>query len=209
MNEFIFRFPAGTPPMTFAALAARLSDLCDRANCLADIVRIGTTVELRWSGRNHSAVMVRLYSTTIAILTKDGTVEFPNDDPHLATTEWISKIIYDNGLGDRAWRIRRHASDGAGPEASRGRAGLLCIDGDRSKPVHGRVHLADRDRIARNQDSRERWAAEMAFRSQHPDEWYADLLATKPTQGMPDYRSRVAPALWRGTGHQPDLADVR
>ena len=37
----------------------------------------------------------------------------------------------------------------------------------------------------------------------------ADLAAALPHQGMPDYRDRVPPALWRGTLHQPDLADIR
>ena len=209
MNEFIFRFPTDMPPMTFEALAARLADLCDRGNCLADVAEIGSTVKLRWNGRDHSAVLVRLYSTTIAILGKDGTIRFPNDDPHMATREWISKIIHDNGLGRNAWRIPRRVSDGPGPEVKRGRAGLLCIDGDRGKPVHGPVYHMDRERMARDRDFREKWAAEMAFRSLHPDEWEADLAAALPHQGMPDYRDRVPPASWRGTLHQPDLTDIR
>jgi hypothetical protein len=209
MAEFLFRWPADTPEMTFESLAARLSDLCDRANCLADTVQIGTTVELRWHGRDHSAVMVRLYSTTIAVLADDGTIRFPNDDPHMTTREWIGKIIYDNGLGGSAWRIRRRASDGQGPAVARGSAGLLCIDGDRDKPVHGPVHRVDRDRIARNQENREQWAAEMAFRSLHPDEWDADLAAAKPHQGMPDYRPRVDARYWQDTRHRPSLSDIR
>jgi hypothetical protein len=207
--NYIFRFPADTPPMTFEALAARLSALCDHANCLSDYVQIGTTVQLRWNSRDHSAILVRLYETTIVILAKDGTIRFPNDDPHKTTNEWISRIVRDNGLGSGVCRIRRRKSDGPGPAASLGQAGLLCIDGDRDKPVHGRTWTADRERIARNLDRAEQWAAEMAFRRQHPAEWEADLAAAQPGQGMPDYRDRVAPALWRGSRRRPDLCDIR
>jgi hypothetical protein len=148
MNQYIFQFPAGTPPMTFDALAHMLDELCDVERCMSCYARIGSTVQVRWHVRNRSAVTVRLYETTIAILTADGTIRFPNDDPHMATTEWISKIIYDNGLGGRAWRIRRHAADGPGPEVARGRAGLLCIDGDRDKPVYGRAWTVAREHAA-------------------------------------------------------------
>lgn len=209
--SYVFTFPADTPPMTFEALAARLASLCDSANCLADCIEIGSTVQARWNGRSHDKILVRLYQTTIAILGKDGTIQFPNDDPHMTTTRWIERIVYDNGLGHRVGRIPRRVADGPGPELprSRGKAGLLVIDWDRSAPVHGRVWAVDRERIARNRDFREQWAASMAFRSLHPEEWAADLAAAKPHQGTPDYRDRVDPALWRGSAHEPDLADIR
>ena len=209
MSPHPFYFPADTPEMTFTALAARLQAVCSRSQCMSCYATIGTTVQVRWRTTGRSSILVRLYETTIAILSWDGTIRFPNDDPHMTTTEWISKIIYDNGLGSRAWRIRRRASDPPGPEISRGRAGLLCIDGDRDKPVHGRPWLLNPERIARNRDFREKWAAEMAFRSQHPDEWDADLAAALPHQGMPDYRDRVDPRFWQGTRSRPDLADIR
>jgi hypothetical protein len=138
VNDYQFRWPADVPEMTFAALAARLSELCDRANCVSDYVPLGTTVQVRWHTRDHSSILVRLYDTTIAVLTSDDTIRFPNDDPHMATTAWIARIVRDNGLGHSVQRIRRRAGDGPGPEMSRGQAGLLVIDGDRDKPVHGR-----------------------------------------------------------------------
>lgn len=207
MGEYIFRWPADTPEMTYEGLAARLGaagcDSHDRHGrwCTA---KIGTTVTLRWC---REAVQVQLYSTTIAFILP-GTVVFPNDDPHTATTEWIARIVRDNGIGNGAGRIRRRKSDGPGPMMARGQAGLLCIDYDRDKPVFGPVHQVNRKRMAADRDHRERWAAEMAFRRDHPDEWKADLAAAQPGQGMPDYRSRVDPALWRGSRHRPDLADI-
>jgi hypothetical protein len=209
MSEFLFRFPANTPEMTFDALAHRLDGLCDQEGCTSCYDQIGSTIQVRWYGRRRIGLMVRLYETTIAILGSDDTIKFPNDDPHKTTTEWISKIIHDNGLGRNAWRIRRHAADGPGPEVARGQAGLLCIDGDRGKPVHGRTWTVDRKRIARNRDWAEQWAASMAFRRLHPAEWDADLAAAKPHQGTPDYRDRVDPALWQDTRHQPSLSDIR
>lgn len=209
MRSFIFRFPADTPPMTFEDLAALLSDLCDRANCLSDYVQIGTTIQIRWNGRNHDAILVRLYETTIAILGKDGLIRFPNDDPHKTTTEWISKIIRDNGLGSGAARIRRRKSDGPGLSTGFGRTGLLVIDGDRSRPVHSRIWEIDREKIARDLDHAERWAAEMYWAGTHRAEWEADLAAAVPGGGMPDYRDRVDPVHWRGSRHRPSLSDIR
>lgn len=143
MSEYIFRFPAAMPELTFEALTSRLRALCDREQCTSCYDEIGTTVQVRWI-RSKNAIMIRLYGTTIAILSDDGSVQFPADDPHLTTTEWITRIVRDNGLGNRVWRIRRHASDGPGPEVQRGHAGLLVIDGDRDKPVHGRVWARNR-----------------------------------------------------------------
>lgn len=139
MNSYQFKWPADMPEMTFDALAARLRAVCDRERCMSCPAKIGSTVTLRWHVSDKSAVMVRLYQTTIAILTADGTVRFPNDDPHQATTAWIERIVRDNGLGWRVGRIRRHAADGPGPVTPRGEAGLLVIDFERRKPVHGRA----------------------------------------------------------------------
>jgi hypothetical protein len=208
VNHYLFRFPDDVPPMTFEALAARLRAICGHARCMSCYDTIGTTVQVRWHTADRSSVMVRLYDTTIAVLTDDGTIRFPNDDPHMATTEWISKIVRDNGLGSWVGRIRRRKADGPGPETSRGQAGLLVVDG-RDAPVHGRVWTVNRERIARNLDWAEQWAAEMAFRSQNPQRWAADLAASVPGGGMPDYRDRVDPALWRGSHRQPDLSDIR
>ena len=209
MNEYIFRFPADTPPMTFDDLALRLEETCDQERCTSCYARIGTTVQVRWHTAGRSALLVRLYETTIAILEADGAIRFPNDDPHMATAEWISRIVRDNGLGSGVGRIRRRRADGPGPEGTRGMAGLLVIDGDRDKPVHGRAWTQDRERMARDQDFAEKWAAEMTFRSLHPDQWKADLAAAQPHQGMPDYRNRVDARHWQGSRRRPSLSDIR
>lgn len=143
MTQYPFRLPVkGMPLMTFEVLAARLNKVCDHyrnPRCTSCTDKIGTTVTLRWHTPTRSALQVRLYDTTIAILTGSGAVKFPNDDPHMTTTEWISRIIADNGLGSGAGRIRRHKADGPGPEGPHGQAGLLCIDGNRENPVHDRL----------------------------------------------------------------------
>jgi hypothetical protein len=153
-SEFIFCFPADMPEMTFEALAARLRAVCDRDRCTSCTSKIGSTVQIRWRTTGRSSILVRLYETTIAVLSWDGTVRFPNDDPHMATTQWISRIVYDNGLGSNVGRIRRRKADGPGPEMARGQAGLLTIDSNRDTPVHGRIWTVNRERIARNRDFR-------------------------------------------------------
>jgi len=190
MSPHPFYFPADTPEMTFTALAARLQAVCSRSQCMSYYATIGTTVQVRWRTTGRSSILVRLYETTIAILSWDGTIRFPNDDPHMTTTEWISKIIYDNGLGSRAWRIRRRASDPPGPEISRGRAGLLCIDGDRDKPVHGRPWCSTRSGSP---------ATGISVRSGRP-RWPS--AASTRTSGTPTWppRCRTRGCLTTGTG---------
>lgn len=212
MSNYIFTYPAGTPPMTFEELSARLNAVCNHyrnPRCTSCTARIGTTITLRWHTADRSSLAVILYETTIAVLTSDETVRFPNDDPHRATSMWIEKIVQDNGIGQYVGRVRRRKADGLGPELNRGRAGLHVIDWNRDKPVHGRVYLIDRERMAAQQDANERWAAEMTYRDQNPDQWYADLKAAQPGEGMPDYRGVVDPKHWRNSRHRPDLCDIR
>ncbi len=140
MNEYIFRMPADTPPLTFTALRER----CQRQNYAnSGIGKIGTTVTLyhmAWPDRDGVAeeyIQFRLYGLMLARIYADR-VEFTDtDDPHMATTAWLAQIVVDNHLGGGVFRIRRHAADGPGPQVPRGRAGLLAINGDRDKPVVG------------------------------------------------------------------------
>jgi hypothetical protein len=141
MSNYIFRFPAGTPAMTYGGLMRYVS-----SHHGPDEVPIGKTVRVRIrrpGGPGHEVIDVYLYGTRIARLTQHGAVTFGRtDDPHLATTEWVSRIVRDNGLGNRAWRIRRRKADGPGPQVRRGHAGLLTIDGDRRRPVFGHLYQA-------------------------------------------------------------------
>lgn len=209
MVEYVFRYPKDTPEMNYNTLAARLRAVCDRERCTSCPLAIGSTVTVRWHDRARSSVMVQLYDTCIAVM-DEHTVRFPNDDPHQTTTEWICKIVADNGLGGNVGRIRRRKADGPGPETRRGgQAGLLVIDFDRDAPVHGRVWSVDYGRLARTHEFAEQWAAEMAYRRINPEQWEADLTAAQPGQGMPDYRSLVDSSHWAGSRHQPDLSDIR
>lgn len=150
MNDYIFRMPAGTPDLTFAGLAARLREVCDLPRCKACCLAIGTTVRVSRAGGRRDALDFSLYGTVIARISM-GTVYFPETgDAHLATTEWLSRIVHDNGIGSRVWRIRRHAADGPGAPVARGYAGLLVIDGDRARPAEGY-------RYAAGQPGREPW----------------------------------------------------
>jgi len=137
MGNYIFRFPAGMPRLTFAGLKA-ITDNYGTG-------KIGTTVTIQESVRSLSGpgetyILFQLYDTVLARIFP-GRVEFAGcDDPHMSTTAWLGKIARDNGLGSTAGRIRRHASDGLGPYVPRGRAGLLTIDFDRDRPVIGRTY---------------------------------------------------------------------
>ena len=208
MNDYIFRMPEGTPKLTFEALSAQLDALCDRPRCTPCTLAVGTTVTICWHGaaRGH-AVAFQLYGLGIAVISQK-LVQFPvTGDAHIATTGWLAKIIRDNGLGSSAWRIRRHKADGPGTPAARGRAGLLCIDGDRDRPVEGHGYPVDHARIAQDRDYAERWAAELEFRRLHPAQWEADLAAAKAGSGMPDYRDRVT--VPPGPHSRPSLSDIR
>jgi len=138
---YIFRFPADTPELTYAALAPLVTRACGSyEQCTSCHLKIGTTVTARWN-RRGDAIIVRLYDLDIATLYRGSIVSFTyTDDGHGATREWIDRIIWDNALGLRPWRIRRRKSDGPGPVVARGEAGLLCMGGDRNRPVFGHVY---------------------------------------------------------------------
>lgn len=135
MGQYIFRFPAGVPKLTYEALETYvLATPMGRMNVRRDI---GTTVTVTLE---HDSARVRLYGYTLAVLRSHQVAFNSTDDPHMSTSAWLSKIIRDNGIGGLAWRIRRHASDGEGPCVPRGHAGLLTIDGDRNRPVFGNTY---------------------------------------------------------------------
>lgn len=139
MGGYVFRMPASTPRLTFS----RLKAITDNYGA----GRIGKTVTIQESVRSLSGegehyILFQLYELPIARIFRDR-VEFAGtDDPHMATTAWLGKIIRDNGIGAGVWRVRRFASDPEGPCVPRGHAGLLTIDGDRSRLVFGQAYPA-------------------------------------------------------------------
>lgn len=137
MPGFIFRMPANVPDLTYESLDNWLGNNRTRA--------IGTTVSVRrniWP-ISGPAISIYLYGTGIArLLQRTHAVYFPaHGDTHMATGEWLGKIIRDNGIGNGVWRIRRRASDPLtlGP---RGFTGPLAVDGDRAQLVEGRTYPA-------------------------------------------------------------------
>jgi hypothetical protein len=151
-GNYIFQVPQNTPDLTFAELAAWTTKGRDKMSR-----KIGTTVEVGWYDEGES-VYFELYDTIIARL-MPAEIYFPvTGDAHMATTQWLSMIARDNGLGG-VWRIPRHTDDLPGPIAARGRAGLLTLDGDRDKPVEGHTYpvsaaQADRNRAYLKETSR-------------------------------------------------------
>src|ERR1700761_2430274 len=115
MSEYIFRFPADTPELTWEGLTGAT----DQAWALRGYrsLEIGTTVKVRyWAPRPDAphCFVIRLYDTDIARVYCD-LVEFPaEDDGHQASREWLTRIVQDNGLGGNLWRIRRRKADGPG-----------------------------------------------------------------------------------------------
>lgn len=91
-SEYIFRFPADTPPLTYAALSER---------CTADRPgRIGTTVAL-YPCINHDGaeyVALYLYGLELANIYADRVDFTEHGDRHMATTEWLARIAADNGI---------------------------------------------------------------------------------------------------------------
>lgn len=169
MGQFIFRMPENTPDLDFTSLEAYIRAAYDGEGPRhGDHAEIGTTVQVVWHGSRRPglelppAVDFQLYGLHIARIFPDRVNFAKHDDPHMATGEWVAKIIRDNAIGTSAGRIRRRKADGEGPWMSRGRAGLLVIDGDRDKPVTGRTYpVGDIEGMhRRNAESEAAWAAE-------------------------------------------------
>jgi hypothetical protein len=161
VNPYIFRIPGDTPELTFEDLSAWMGGRTQR--------QVGTTVTITYEPPDGSCPAVfwfRLYDLELAGIFAH-CVEFTaHDDPHLATAAWISRIVYDNAIGLNVWRIRRRKADGPGPEVPRGRAGLLCVEGDRSRPVFGHIHTVVPARIEAQRERTARWQAENAARQE-------------------------------------------
>jgi hypothetical protein len=152
MGEYIFRFPANTPELTYETLSAKLA-ACEGA------LKIGTTVQVWEDARG--GVSVQLYDTVIARITPDE-VEFPGPDvPSQATTEWLARIIRDNGIDSGCWRVRRRKSDGPGPEVARGQAGLLVLASppEGRREVFGQSYPVNHEAVAEHRAYLARWAA--------------------------------------------------
>lgn len=162
-HEYIFRIPQDAPDLDYASLNTWMGLRGQR--------KIGTTVTIVALDEHETAMgqipasfEIWLYETLIARIYPDR-VDFPGpDDPHMATSAWLFKVIRDNAIGHTCFRIRRHKNDGPGPVVARGQAGLLVIDGDRDKPVFGRHYPVDPAQIVAQRQAdaerRERWAAE-------------------------------------------------
>ena len=67
--------------------------------------KVGTTVEIiRGYGPYFQ---VKLYDTVIAVINADGSVNIPeviNSHGSQATTQWVSKVLQDNGVGTFVYR---------------------------------------------------------------------------------------------------------
>jgi hypothetical protein len=134
-----FRMPADMPRLDYAGLTAWLDGETTR--------RLGRTVVIRKYGtapKNPPPPVIGfyLYGTAIAFIRPDR-VTFPETgDTHLATAGWLTQIVRDNGIGTLVSRCPRRKQDGPGPETSRGRAGILLIDGSRDRPLEGFAYRA-------------------------------------------------------------------
>jgi hypothetical protein len=82
MPDYIFRFPADTPPLTYDGLKSRR--------------RIGTTVTIH---HFPGSAVLELYDTPLAVIYLDRVEFTKHGDRHMTTTEWLYRIVTDNGLG--------------------------------------------------------------------------------------------------------------
>lgn len=155
MNEFIFRMPAGTPEMTYEGLRAYMDSRSKSWFPYANSGRywkVGSTITLTQMNPHSVSqggphIDVRLYGLLVARVYPDR-VEFPvHKDAHMATTEWLAKIVRDNGIGASVGRIRRIKSDPLVP-GPRGYCGPLAINWDRDTLVEGHTYPVDHNRIA-------------------------------------------------------------
>lgn len=133
MGQYIFRWSANVPQLSYAGLRRYLDEKD------AGRREIGSTVEVR---AIPGAVIFRLYELDLAIISGAPMhVKFTQaDDPREATKHWLSRIVQDNDLGHGVSRVRRRKSDGPGPRHGHGEAGVLVIDGNRDKPVIGQTY---------------------------------------------------------------------
>jgi len=102
MPPYIFKMPENTPELTHEGLTAWIEG--------HDTLDIGTTVHV-WRDDEH--VMFSLYGTVLARIGRHFVEFTEHGDRHLATTQWLSKIVYDNGAGPREVLVRPDDKDAA------------------------------------------------------------------------------------------------
>jgi hypothetical protein len=154
VGNYIFRFPADTPELSFDVLSQLVHEACGKFwRCSSCHLKIGTTVTVRWN-TPADALIFRLYETDLAWIYPDRVAFCSTDHPSQATTEWLSRICQDNGIGYGVGRIPRHKADGQGPVTARGYAGLLVIEWTRERPVFGHSYPVDAGRQAAQRESR-------------------------------------------------------
>jgi hypothetical protein len=159
-SPYIFRMPEDTPDLDFGSLQRLLWPATAEH-------KIGTTVTITGTGldSDEPGIAFRLYDTVIAVIRRDS-VEFPvTGDVHMATSEWIARIVRDNAIGRGAGRIRRRQADPLVP-GPRGYAGPLAIDYDRDRLVEGHTYpVGDIEGMRRkNAEWKARWDAERRAR---------------------------------------------
>ena len=135
----IFRWPPDMPPLTFESLGQWLEFEPDR--------RMGTSVMVRRYGtgakeRLEPVISLELHGWCIALFKADRVIFPETRDVRIAVTYWLSQIVADSRIGGHVERVPRRKRDGPGLPTSRGKAGLLVIDGDRDRPVEGFAYRA-------------------------------------------------------------------
>ena len=159
-RPYIFRIPRNTPDLDYATLNTWMG-LRGQRKIGATVTVVALDAHASAMGEVPASFEFWLYETLIARVYPDR-VDFPGpDDPHMATTEWIAKIVHDNAIGGWVGRIRRIKADGPGPEVPRGRAGLLVIGG-RDRPVYGRAYPVSREAIEDQRRKHAEWQAKAA-----------------------------------------------
>lgn len=125
LPEYLYRFPRNVPRLTWEGLSAPAQD---------DVRRFGLHAEIHRESATSCKVL--LYGACIAVITPEGVYFTTHSTAHLKTDQWISRIIRDHGLGCQARRVRQRDN---------GVATILCIDGDRSRPVLGRFYSLQKE----------------------------------------------------------------
>lgn len=140
MGQYIFRFPKGTPELTYAGLWLYLRGKRGRRDETSR--KIGTTVTVT-KKPGEKRLLFWLYDLLIADIGEGDVTFLPmGDDGHMTTTEWIAAIARHNGIAGATGRRRRLKSDGLGPYIARGMAGVLIFYGTgETAEVVGQTYL--------------------------------------------------------------------
>jgi hypothetical protein len=164
MGNYLFRIPAGCPELTAEGLTAWMQRAYPGQDLrYGDHRMIGATVTVTYRGPlpgrlpAENGFTFRLYDLDLAVITRTRISFTGTDDPHMATTYWVTQILHDNAIPKWVGRRRRRKSDGDGPMMARGMAGVLEAG---AKPVFGGVfRVGD---IAEMKRKHAEWAAESA-----------------------------------------------